>query len=164
MLLVNACATNKPVPSSTPISPTEESLTQAPRAANTPEPPPLFEITFDGSECKHSIPSELEPGKYSFVLHNITEADIKFWPVHIDEGFTIQDFRELQSEPGEWFGLPRWAQQPPKLAQRWDESLGGLFYTFLMYEAGGYSTAVGSINPDRLWLCPPFQVFEASPE
>jgi hypothetical protein len=47
--------------------------------ASEPSPEPVVEVgdvTFDGTECTVSGSTELPPGRYSFVLKNLSEEDM----------------------------------------------------------------------------------------
>ena len=68
----------------------------------------MGDVIFDGSECTVTVPTELPPGRYSIVLKNLSEEDVKIWTQRITEGKTYQDLLDLQNEPGEYVPEPDW--------------------------------------------------------
>ncbi len=179
LFLITSCSTtriteNPPTRSVQPsptrsVQPSPTRLTQqlptpSPKPSETPEPPPLFTVTFDGEECSCTTPETLPPGKYSFLFIDETDSGIELWLSRLEEGHTFQDLLDGQSEPGEYYPQPYWAPHPPKLADRWDDELGGLFYTFLLIEEGEYSQHIGRDDPLFLWFCSPFYINESPSE
>lgn len=176
VLCLSACVTAQSTPMSTPLSPTELPPTPEPITEFTtdPEVPPPFLITFDGNECNSEVPETLPLGKLSFLFVNNTDTKFALWIALLPEGVTYQDLLDKQpesgayfsaddlldkqSELGKYFLAPYDLRQPVKLVDRWDDSLGGRFYTFLFYEEGEYSHALGGLYLDALWFCAPFHV------
>lgn len=170
-LFATACTTSQPIATHTSLPPTLTSMpptyTSLPPTHTSLPPtqlPPPFEVTFDGNECIIAVPAELPAGKYSFVLKDLSGADMDFYLSLINEGHTFQDLLDMQSEPGEFYPQPYWTHHPTKLAQKWDESYGGTVYTFLLVEIGEYVSSVGRYDPDSNWYCAPFQIVEAPSE
>ena len=179
VLCLSACATtqstqtSKPLPS-TELSPTSERI--AGFATDTESPP--FLITFNGKGCTSDVPETLPLGKHSFLFVNNTDTKLALWIALLPEDITYQNLVDKQPEPGAYFAsddlidkqhelgwyflAPYDLRQPAKLADRWSDSLGGKFYTFLFYEEGEYSHALGELNMDALWFCAPFHVIADS--
>ena len=86
----------------------------APAAAPTSEPSPepvvveVGDVIFDGTECTVSGSTELPPGRYSFVLKDLSEEDVHLFVSRLTDGKTFQDLLDLQSEPGEYVPEQDW--------------------------------------------------------
>ena len=179
VLCLSACATAQSAQTPIPLPSTELSTSSEPIAefATDPESPP-FLITFDGNGCTSEVPETLPLGKHSFLFVNNTDAKLALWIALLPEDITYQDLLDKQPEPGAYFATddlidkqhelgwyflaPYDLRQPAKLADRWNNSLGGKFYTFLFYEEGEYSHALGELYMDALWFCAPFHVIADS--
>ena len=129
LMLVAACATTQPAPTSTPVPPTELPPTPLLEPTNTPRPlkptktplsSPLFEVLFDGTDCTVDGPTELPPGDYVFTF--IDESDWKgeVYLINIDEDKTFQDNLDLQSEPGDWYAKQSWAHYDVDVSSLYD--------------------------------------------
>lgn len=164
VLCVSACTTAQPAQTSAAQSPTEQPPTEPP-PTQTPAPteipdeePPMFTITFDGSGCTADAPETLALGKYSFLVKNSTDSDLVLWVFLLPADTTFQDLLDKQGEPGRFFPASYDYRPPTKIAQRWDDTLGGNFYTYSFIEAGEYVAALGGLNNDSLWFCPPINI------
>ena len=89
---------------------------------------------------------------------NKTDSKLALWIALLPEDVTYQDLLDKQSTLGEYYSAPYELRMPAKLVDRWGDSSSGKFYTFLFYEEGEYSRALGGLNMDALWFCAPFRV------
>jgi hypothetical protein len=117
------------------------------------------EVTFNGNECFYAGPTELQTGKYSFILDDTSEMNLKnfgLWVIRFEEGKTLQDIINLQEEPGDDTKRPIWAPHTPYY------SVDRIIWTYTLDKAGEHAFDVGGFPPSRVWFCtPPFQVVEA---
>ena len=89
LLVLADCTSAGTAPTSTQSPPTIVPPTSAPVPASTAEPPPIYEITFDGGACLSTAPAELPPERYSFV-YKITDETIDDLNITLlTEGYTI---------------------------------------------------------------------------
>lgn len=159
VLCISACTTAQPAQTSAKQSPTEPPPTQTPAPTEIPdEEPPIFTITFDGSGCTSDVSEALPLGKYSFLIQNNTDIDFALWVFLLPDDTTFQTLLDKQGEPGTFFAAPYDYHPPTKIAQRWDDELGGKFYTFSFTEEGEYVAALGGLNLDSLWFCTPINI------
>ena len=117
-----------------------------------------FEVTFDGNGCTVSGPTEVPIGDYSFLLNNVSGRGVKLIVTQLLDGHTFQDLVDLQTEPGDIFGIEPWMSQPFKYTK--DRKI----YTVSLDEAGEHGIAIGTNNHVGIWLCVPFQVIETPSE
>ena len=155
---VTACSTAQPAPISTEAPSTDLPPTPTPAPTKTLEAPLAFSLNFNENGCTSDIPRTLPAGKHSFLIKNNTDTDFALWVVLLPEDTTFQDLLDKQGEPGKFFPGAYDYRPPTKLAQRWDDSLGGKFYTFSFSEEGEYVAALGGLNDDSLWFCAPFDI------
>lgn len=158
LLCVSACTAAQPEPTPTPPPPTAPPATPTPEPTETPEEPSPFWVTFDGAGCVSEAPETLPADKHSFLVVNSTDTELSLWITLLIGDVTYQDLLDQQSEPGEFFPAPYDVRTPVKLADKWDDSLGGKFYKFSFYEEGDYVIALGGLNMDALWFCAPLHI------
>ena len=146
----------------TPIQPTETSS-----PTPVPEIVAEFEITFDGKDCTVKGPTEVQAGKHTFSFFDISD-DMRgeLWLVNLDEGKTIQDELDLQSEPGEWHEKPSWVHYDARDSYKSQESNGKRisFETWRLDKVGEHIILCYVVNPQMLWFAAPIIVVEAPSE
>jgi hypothetical protein len=142
-----------------------------PTPASEPSPEPVVEVgdvIFDGTGCTVSGSTELTPGRYSFVLRNLTEGDVTLFVRRLTDGKTFQDLLDLQSEPGEYIPRPDWVARIVEQGIAWQKPDGGEVHTYKLISEGEYAVSIWSWETDtgtqRIWLCAPFRVIEALSE
>jgi hypothetical protein len=179
LLLLSACAAAQPAPTSmaTPIA--ELPPTTIPESSAAHEAPAPYLITFTGEGCVSEVPETLPLGKHSFLFVNETESRLALWIAGLPEDVSYKDLLDKQPGPGEYFSTddlmdrqsefgwyflaPYDLRLPAKLVDRSNDPSEGRFYTFLFYEEGEYSHALGGLNLDALWFCAPFHIIGDSP-
>jgi hypothetical protein len=161
-LLVVGCGA--PAATPTPIPPTGTPTT-------TSEPLPetvaeAIEVTYDGNECTVSGPTELPIGELSFVLKDLSEEmNVHLTVTRLLDGKTFQDLLDLQGEPGKFPPQrPSWIDTPTLLGRTWNESIGGVVYTYSLNKEGEYVILVSGSSPISVWYCAPLWVIEAPSE
>ena len=157
-LLLVGCGA--PAATPTPIPPTATLTPVPPTATLTPVPP--IEVTFDGTECTVSGPTELPTGDHKFVLKDLSEQNQVLYVSLLLDGKTYQDLLDLQSEPGEYYPKPRWSVHTTGGMRR--NAKGENVYTFSLDIEGEHAIYLGSAFPHSLWFCAPLKVIEAPSE
>jgi hypothetical protein len=142
-----------PASTPTPIQPTEE---QAPASTSTQEPVAEFEVTFDGINCTVSGPSDLLSGSHSFALFDSSDIGVDLWVGRLEEGRTVQDLYDGQSQPGEWYPKPSWFFYDKEVGSAWMNNDGAEVWTYSLNQQGEHVVYVGVYLPDvkHLWFCP----------
>jgi hypothetical protein len=146
-----------------------------PAATPTPtsEPSPelvveVGDVTFDGTECTVSGSTELPPGRYSFVLKNLSEEDASLLIFRLPDGKAFQDLLDLQSEPGEWVSKPDWAIDAVETGVAWYKEDGGEVHTYMFINEGEYALVIWRMPAEAtqpgIWFCAPFWVKEDASE
>jgi hypothetical protein len=133
-----------------------------------PSPEPIVEVgevTFNGTECIVSIPTELQPGRYSFVLKNLSEEEVGFYVSRLTDGKTFQDLLDFQNEPGDYVPHHNWIKNAVGLGSAWQKPDGGEVYSFKLISEGEYVVSVWILEtPEsegmKIWFCAPFWVKE----
>ena len=124
----------------------------------------MGEVIYDGTECNVSVPTELPPGRYSIVLKNLSEEEVKLWTQRITEGKTYQDLLDLQNEPGEYVPKPDWVVSAIETGSARDKPDGGKVYTYKFVSEGEYFVGLWiyatTTAPMKRWFCAPFLVKE----
>ena len=135
--------------------------------ASEPSPEPVVEVgdvIFDGTECTVSGSTELSPGRYSFVLRDLSEEDVHLFVDRLTDGKTFQDLLDLQSEPGEYFTAPDWTTGVLEPGSAWNKPDGGEVHTYILTSEGAYFVGVWSWQTEttsqKVWFCAPFWVKE----
>ena len=141
----------------------------APAATPTSEPSPepvveVGDVIFDGTGCTVSGSTELPPGRYSFVLKNLSEQSTGIFVSRLTDGKTFQDLLDLQSEPGEYVPEQDWLKNAVERGIAWNKPDGGNVHTYLLIKEGEYAVSLWSpateTAPMRIWFCAPFWVKE----
>ena len=159
LLLVTACATTQPEPTSTQIHPTNTSipptLTSIP-PTDTPEPTSCeegegscLELSFDGESCTYKGPTELNAGIIKHIFHNESGTDAYAGLVRLTGDKTIQDLIEYNGEEPSTKHAPSWVQilyegrsVPAGESNIWKGLLEGGTYAMLCF----------SVTPHGAWL------------
>lgn len=164
LALLASCATTAqetPSPEPTPI-PTSIA-TDTPKPTATPLPlVEAIEVTFDGSECVVTGPTELPMGEYDFILKDLSEENVDLWVSLLRDGKTFQDLLDRQSEPGEYLPKPSWVLHDSSIRRGWNESVDGEVFTFMLNKEGEHAIYIGGYSPETLWFCAPIMIIEAS--
>jgi len=145
----------------------------APAATPASEPPPepvveVGDVAFDGTECTVSGSTELPLGRYSFVLKNLSEEDVRLLIFRLPDGKTFQDLLDLQSEPGEWVSKPDWAIDAVETGVAWYKEDCGEVHSYMLINEGEYAVVIwrrpAETTQPGIWFCAPFWVKEDSSE
>jgi hypothetical protein len=120
------------------------------------------DVIFNGTECNVSGPIELPPGRYSYVLKDLSEDDVTIFVGRLTAGKTFQDILDLQSEPGEYFPWQDWIKLAIESGVAWNKPDGGEVHTYIFNSEGEYVVGLGSTSPAKRWFCAPFWVKEDS--
>ena len=159
--LIAACTTTQPEPTSTSLPPTDTSIPPT----QVPQP---IEVTFDGKGCTVTGPTELPMGEHQFILRDLTEKNADMFVQYFIDGKTIQDYLDLQSEPGEWVEYYKndMTIDAIKKGAEWNESIEGNVYTWLLNEEGEHVILIRfeGTSPTSIWICAPLWVIEAPSE
>jgi len=156
-----------PVAEPTPIPPT---LTPNPTPTSEPSPESVPEgivVTFDGNVCTVSGPTELPAGDQPFVLNDLSEMNVDLWVSRLNDGKTLQDLLDEQSEPGVWWPKPSWVEYSRHTGGPWKNANGvGEIWTYFVEKEGDYFVYVGkdTAQTKSLWVCAPLKVIEAPSE
>lgn len=124
----------------------------------------VIEVTFDGNGCTVKGPSELPPGEHTFTFVDQSEWEGELYLVYLDEGKTIQDLNDLQSEPGEWNPKPSWVHYDLALSQE-SEQKGDKRIdteTWSLKRVGEHTILCYVDDPRLLWHAAPLMIVEPS--
>ena len=148
--------TPTPIPTKTP-EPTTESV---------PEIVAEFEITFDGKDCIVTGPTEVPAGKHTFMFIDISDMKGELWLHNLDDGKTIQDCLDLQSEPGEWYPMQSWAHSDVCYSHKTQESNGKRvsIEVWILNKVGEHNIMCYVHSPKMIWFAAPIIVVEAPSE
>ena len=157
--MVTACAKSVPdVP--TPSEPTTASQP-------TTEPTIMFEITFDGTGCISEGPTEVLPGEYGFKFIDKSDVRGELWLLYLDEGKTLQDELDMQTEPGEWYAKPSWVHYGSKISgisEETDEGKVEISVWDLKWVPKEYTIMCYVDSPRNMWFVAPVFVVETLSE
>jgi hypothetical protein len=125
-------------------------------------------VTFDGTECKVSGPSEIEIGEQIFVGRNLSDLDANFTVVRVatETGITWQDHLDYWEEVDNWFFEldPPWSRYVPHsmVSTEGDEEV----WEYKFISEGLYAIEWWTTMdiPRDVWVCPPLEVKEAAAE
>ena len=165
--LLTACIQAVEVPTATKVTSTnalQPTISTPPKLMNTDLPPTAtthaidFEVTFDGNGCTVSGPTEVPIGDYSFLLNNVSSRRVKLIVAQLLDGHTFQDLVDLQTEPGDTYGIEPWMSQPFYYTK--DHKI----YTVSLDEAGEHAIVISEYKHVGIWHCVPFQVIETPSE
>ncbi len=159
LLLVTACATTQPEPTSTQIHPTNTSipptLTSIP-PTDTPEPSSCeevegicLELSFDGESCTYEGPTDLKTGPVTLLFLNESETTAYAGLVKLTGDKTIQDLIEYNGEEPSTKHAPFWTQTI--FAYQVVPEGGSNIWKGLL-EGGTYAMLCFSVTPHGAWL------------
>ena len=120
-------------------------------------------VVFDGNGCTVTGPIELPTGEHTTVFIDQTELNAELWLINLDEGKTLQDLLDGQSEPGEWYPKPSWAHYDQRTSIEEEVSDEGRVVrtTWNLEQVGEHNIACYVPVPQRIWLYGPLWVLEA---
>jgi len=75
-----------------------------------------FEVRFTGDSCLVSGVSEVSAGEYTFKFIQSNDLKGELWLLNLEEGKTIQDIHDGQSEPSEWYPKPNWIDYDKRIS------------------------------------------------
>jgi hypothetical protein len=159
-LLVTSCATSQSIPTHTSIPPTYTSLPPT-------QLPPVIEVTFDGTDCTVTGPTELPAGEHTFIFIDRFDRKAVLWLVNLDDGKTTQDLLDRQSEPGEAFPRPSWIHDDTQKSIESEELEGRRVDTSTWrLDIVGEHTIVCYVHsiPRIIWYPSPLWIVEAPSE
>jgi len=170
--LFTGCAKVPPVTSTPePTSIPTNIPTDIPDPTASPSPQPIeitFEVTFDGNECIGSVPTELPVGDHTFILYDRSDMKAELWLVRLKEGKTYQDLLDMQSAPGEWDPMPRWASHDTRLSitigSEETDNVRVDTSTWRFYLVGEHILYCYVPSPQMLFYAGPIMVVEAISE
>ncbi len=150
MLLVVGCGTPAATPTSEPL----------------PETVAEFEVTFDGNDCTVTGPTELPAGEHTFIFIDRSDMRGELWLIYLEDGKTIQDHLDLQSEPGEWYPKPSWVHYDSRVSSESEELEGRRVdsSTWKLDRVGEHTILCYVASPQKLWFVAPLIVVEAPSE
>lgn len=125
-----------------------------------------FVVTFDGKDCVAEGPTEVLPGDYGFKFIDTSDVRGELWLLYLDEGKTIQDELDLQSEPGEWYPKPTWVHYGEKISKKYERTDEGKIEISLMdlKLLKEYTIMCYVNSPRKLWFVAPIYVVETLSE
>lgn len=120
-----------------------------------------YTATFDGNECVLEGPAEVEQGRYSFLLMNLSDKDFDLFVVRIAPDKTYQDALNQQREPGRWNPRPSWLFETTRVESSMSDA--GEVSTIGLTDSGEHAVTVlnkyTGADVTQLWYCsPPFKV------
>jgi len=121
-----------------------------------------IEVAFDGKDCTVTGPSELPPGEHTFTFIDQSEWEGELWLVYLDEGKTIQDQLDLQSEPGEWHPKPSWVHYDSNVSRESKEK-GDVRIdteTWRLNRVGEHNILCYVDTPQLIWFAAPLMIVE----
>jgi hypothetical protein len=170
LLLVAACATAQPAPTSTLLPPTEPPPTPLPEPTNTSIPPteipPVFEVMFDGKDCTGTGPTELPAGEHTFIFIDRSDWKGELWLLNNNDGKTFQDHLDLQSAPGVWFPKPSWSHHDSRVSIESEELDGRRvdLSTWNLRKVGEHTIICYVSSPTLLWYVAPLMIVQTPSE
>ena len=123
----------------------------------------VIEVVFDGVDCIVSGPTELPSGEVTTRFVDQTDLNAELWLVNLDEGKTIQDQLDLQSEPGVWFPKPDWVHYDSRVANESQEQNGNRIdtETWDLSKVGEHNILCYVSSPEQLlWFAAPVYIVE----
>ncbi len=110
LLLVTACATTQPAPTSTSLPPT---VTPPPRSCDVVDGICL-ELTLDGENCIYNGPTDLKPGPVTLIFHNESDEWAATYMIRILGDKTLQDIiLRIGEEPSDHDEAISWGWYAP---------------------------------------------------
>ena len=125
-----------------------------------------IEARFDGEDCVVTSPAELAPGDYEATLIDLTDLKAELWIVYLEDGYTIQDHLDGQSEPGVWYPKPSWIYYDNRLTWNAHDSNGERTETstWKLDRVGEHNIVCWVPNPQMLWVEAALMIVEAPTE
>ncbi len=113
-----------------------------------------IEARFDGEFCVVTSPAELPPGDYEATLIDTTDLRAELWIFYLEDGYTIQDHLDGQSEPGVWYPKPSWIYYDKRISKVARESSGERIETtsWKLDRLGEHNIVCWVPNPQMLWI------------
>ena len=171
---LEATDTATPVPSNTPVPPTETALPTPIQPTETATPPPRsfpenaaeFEVTFDNNGCTVNGPAELQAGEHTFIFIDRSQWRGELWLLYLQEGKTFQDHLDLQYLPGVWYPKPPWVFYDARVSVAYPELNGESveLSTWKLDRVGEHFIICYVESPKKLWNVAPIMVVEAPSE
>ena len=117
LMIISACTTSQPSPTSTPLPPTETPLPTSCKVVDGN----CLELTFDGESCTYEGPTDLKLGPVTLIFHNESDEWAETNMIRILGDKTLQDvILRVGEEPSEheaahiwrWFAPSWWFTIP----------------------------------------------------
>ena len=147
---------NEPTETPIPLLPTATTkpTPTLPTDLPTPDPEIMFEVTFDGNDCKVKGPTNLQAGVYYFTFINTSNLNGEMYIVYLDEGYTTQDLLDGQSEPSEWYPKPPWVHYDRLNSSKIEKSEGKKVNTttWILDRVGEHTILCYVNSPRLLWI------------
>jgi len=163
--LIQPMKTVKPIPTETPIPIPSETL--EPTSIPLIDKDVDFEVRFTGDDCLASGPSQVTAGEYTFKFIQSNELMGELWLANLDEGKTIQDLRDGQSEPFEWYPKPTWAEYGTKISYEYEtvNDIRVIISTWSLERIGEHIIYCHVRTPEKkLWFVAPIIVVAGNSE
>ena len=137
----------------------------SPTPTPTATPTPIV-VTFDGNDCTVTGPTELPAGEHTFIFIDRSDMRGELWLVYLEDGKTLQDCLDLQSEPGEWYPKPPWVFYDSRVSIESQESNGRRVdsSTWKLDRVGEHTILCYVPSPQMLWFAAPLMVVETPSE
>jgi len=116
-----------------------------------PTPSTQIEVTWDGTECVVTDPSEVPVGYNEFIWRDLTDQGCNFAVRYLHDGYTYQDLLDIQDEPGKF--MPSRASWVEEIEGRYrrDDSLDAEVYTYHFDQEGNCD--IHFWDSTFLWVC-----------
>ena len=122
-------------------------------------------VTFDGSECLYSGPSDIETGAHMVTIKNQTELTGWLRICRADEGKVWQDVLDFEFTPdpnpeGDLY-WPAWCEEFP-VTSFVNANADNVLYEYEFVHEGQYFVIWEKNKPEGAWPCSPLTVREAA--
>ena len=93
-------------------------------------------------------------GDYEATLADLTDLKAELWIVYLEDGYTIQDHLDGQSEPGVHYPKPSWIDYDRRLSMEYQESDDGRIETtsWKLDRVGEHNIVCWVPHPQMLWI------------
>ena len=121
-----------------------------------------FEVRFTGDDCLASGPSQVTAGEYTFKFIQSNELMGELWLANLDEGKTIQDLHDGQTEPLQWYPKPTWAEYGIKISYEYEtvNDIRVIISTWSLERIGEHVIYCHVRTPvKKLWFVVPITVY-----
>ena len=146
--------------------PTLIQITSTPTATIEPSPEPFegIVVTYNGSGCTISGPTDLTTGDHQFFVENLTKDSVSLRIYRNLCGHTFQELVEIQGDPGRNFLPGEFLFDAPQTEHNMERipTTTDFIYTYALHTAGEYSVALHNPTSQNYWLCAPLEVTEGS--